>query len=80
MMAEKEFDLKEKREIIRKYLIDIGASLEEARKVWNLITNQDEEFIKRENDLIALFIDGQMSIAEFKKRRIELIGEDLKDG
>jgi len=80
MMAEKEFDLKEKREIIRKYLIDIGASLEEARKVWNLITNQDKEFIKRENDLIALFIDGQMSIAEFKKRRIELIGEDLKDG
>lgn len=45
-MKSQEFNLSKEREVIRKYLIDIGLSLEESRKVWELIIIQDEEFIR----------------------------------
>jgi len=71
----KEKTLSKKRELIRKYLIDIGLSYEESERVLTLLTEQDKQFIKE----ILDEIDKSFKNRTWGHENLDLKYEVLKD-
>lgn len=74
------FVLSEKRQKeLRVYLITkIGLSIGETNKILRAVEFQDREFIKRRNDVIVLYLEGKISVAEMWVRLDKLCGDKLK--
>ena len=75
MLNKDKFNLSEKRKELFEIILKEKPT---AGRVYRIIKDQDKEFIKKDWDLIVMYVEGEINLEELIKRRNKLVGENLR--